>query len=142
MPLPDIRPLRTPSAGAITPADLDRMLHVWQSRLTGGRSPSTVGLAFLDWAAHAANAPFQGPCFGIFFAAGLKHIRTKPYTPKTNGKAERFIQTALREWAYARAYNIRTHRRAAAMASPLQLAQASWQYRRKATHQPPWPDRG
>lgn len=35
----------------------------------------------------------------------IKHIFTKPYTPKTNGKAERFIQTALREWAYARAYN-------------------------------------
>jgi hypothetical protein len=35
---------------------------------------------------------------------GLKHVRTKPYTPKTNGKAERFIQTALREWAYAQAY--------------------------------------
>lgn len=34
---------------------------------------------------------------------GLKHIRTKPHTSKTNGKAERFIQTALREWAYARA---------------------------------------
>ncbi len=35
---------------------------------------------------------------------GLKLIYTRPYTPRTNGKAERFIQTALREWAYARAY--------------------------------------
>jgi transposase InsO family protein len=34
----------------------------------------------------------------------IKHLRTKPYTPKTNGKAERFVQTSLHEWAYARAY--------------------------------------
>jgi hypothetical protein len=33
----------------------------------------------------------------------IKHIRAKPYTPKTSGKAERFIQTALRECAYATA---------------------------------------
>ena len=33
-------------------------------------------------------------------ALGLKHIRTRPYTPRTNGKAERFIQTLCREWAY------------------------------------------
>ena len=35
----------------------------------------------------------------------LRHIRTRPYTPRTNGKAERFIQSALREWAYARTYD-------------------------------------
>ena len=32
---------------------------------------------------------------------GITHSRTRPYTPRTNGKAERFIQTALREWVYA-----------------------------------------
>ena len=33
------------------------------------------------------------------------HKRTRPYTPKTNGKAERFIQTSIREWAYATPFN-------------------------------------
>ncbi|MCP5000929.1 MAG: transposase, partial [Hyphomicrobiales bacterium] len=37
-------------------------------------------------------------------ALAIGHIYTKPYTPKTNGKAERFIQSSLRERAYARAY--------------------------------------
>ena len=37
-------------------------------------------------------------------AADIRHITTRPYRPQTNGKAERFIQTAKREWAYARAY--------------------------------------
>ena len=35
---------------------------------------------------------------------GIRHRFTRPYTPRTNGKAERFIQTALREWAYVRHY--------------------------------------
>jgi len=60
----------------------------------------------------------NGSCYKSFAFArackrlGLKHIRTKPYTPKTNGKAERFIQTALREWAYATAYTHSNHRTA------------------------------
>lgn len=44
-------------------------------------------------------------------ALGLKHIRTRPYTPKTNGKAERFIQSSLREWAYGRAYQTSEQRK-------------------------------
>jgi transposase InsO family protein len=43
-------------------------------------------------------------------ALGLKHRFTRPYTPRTNGKAERFIQTALRVWAYARTYQNSTER--------------------------------
>src|SRR5258707_14520129 len=51
---------------------------------------------------------FAKDCKGL----GLRHLFKKPYTPKTNGKAERFIQTSLREWAYARAYNTSDERAA------------------------------
>jgi transposase InsO family protein len=44
---------------------------------------------------------------------GIRHIKTRPYTPKTNGKAERFVQTSLREWAYARPYVSSAQREAA-----------------------------
>lgn len=53
----------------------------------------------------------------------LRHLRTKPYTPRTNGKAERFIQTALREWAYARRYESSDQR---ADHLPLWLHQYNW----------------
>jgi transposase InsO family protein len=66
---------------------------------------------------------------------GLRHLRTRPYRPRTNGKAERFIQTLLNEWAYARVYG----------SSPERTAQlASWleryNYKRphgSLGHQPP-----
>ncbi len=45
-------------------------------------------------------------------ALGLRHVYTRPYTPKTNGKAERFIQSSLREWAYGRAYQTSEQRKA------------------------------
>jgi transposase InsO family protein len=44
---------------------------------------------------------------------GAKHVRTRPYTPRTNGKAERFIQTLLRLWAYVRPYHSSDERAAA-----------------------------
>jgi transposase InsO family protein len=56
-------------------------------------------------------------------ALALRHIRTRPYTPCTNGKAERFIQTALREWAYAKAYLNSDHRKADL---PLWLHRYNW----------------
>jgi transposase InsO family protein len=43
----------------------------------------------------------------------VRHKRTRPYTPRTNGKAERFIQTSLREWAYAAPYASSKERSAA-----------------------------
>jgi transposase InsO family protein len=46
-------------------------------------------------------------------ALGIRHHRTQPYRPRTNGKAERFIQTLQREWAYAAAYPSSWHRRQA-----------------------------
>ena len=58
----------------------------------------------------------NGACFrsDVFALAcrqlGLKHIFTRPYTPRTNGKAERFIQSSLREWAYASTFNTSAHR--------------------------------
>jgi transposase InsO family protein len=65
------------------------------------------------------SKPFAQACRDL----GLKHIRTKPYTPRTNGKAERFIQTALREWAYAVAYP-NSDRRAAEL--PVWMHRYNW----------------
>ena len=66
----------------------------------------------------------------------LRHLRTRAYTPRTNGKAERFIQTLLREWAYVEPYASSQERRTA-LRSYLRF------YNRQRPHaslnsQPPW----
>ena len=82
----------------------------------------------------------NGSCYKSFaFAKAcrrlkIKHIRTKPYTPKTNGKAERFIQTALREWAYAKAYET-SDQRAADL--PTWMHRYNWQRPHGAIHYKP-----
>ena len=87
-----------------------------------GIYPNEKALSAIDFLDHATNwfrhfgvqtqrvLTDNGPCFydtqfgGACTAMGITHQRTRPYRPQTNGKAERFIQTALREWAYARRY--------------------------------------
>ena len=52
------------------------------------------------------GSAYRSKLFGqALLKAAARHVRTRPYTPRTNGKAERFIQTSLREWAYARPYS-------------------------------------
>jgi transposase InsO family protein len=71
----------------------------------------------------------NGPCYrsGHFRRLcqqlGIRQRFTRPYTPRTNGKAERFIQTALREWAYSRAYENSQQR---ALELPRWLHQYNW----------------
>ena len=56
------------------------------------------------------SSPDNGPAYRSIAHAGacraleIRHLFTRPYRPKTNGKAERFIRTLLAEWAYAAAY--------------------------------------
>lgn len=66
---------------------------------------------------------------------GLRHLFTRPYTPRTNGKAERFIKTALVEWAYVRLYR-HSEERARALAA--WLHHYNWHRPHTAVHgQPP-----
>ena len=66
---------------------------------------------------------------------GIRHVRTRPYTPKTNGKAERFVQTSLREWAYARPYQSSAQREDAL---PPFIHRYNWHRPHSALkHQPP-----
>ena len=72
---------------------------------------------------------------GALAKAGIRHVRTRPYTPRTNGKAERFIQTSLREWAYAHTYQTSEQR---SQHLPIWLHTYNWHRPHTSLkHQPP-----
>ena len=75
-------------------AFLDRALHWF------GEQGITVEAVMTDNGPAYASHAWRARCDEL----GLHHLRTRPYTPRTNGKAERFIQMLLRSWAYAFAY--------------------------------------
>lgn len=104
--------------------DTSRLAYV--EILDDERGPTCVGFlrrAIGYFAAHGVTVQRvmtdngTGYCSKVHQAAiaelGIRHLRTRPYRPRTNGKAERFIQTLQREWAYAISYDSSWHRRRA-----------------------------
>ncbi len=75
-----------------------------QALLSSVRYYAGLGIRFRQVLTDNGSAYISKAFARLCRRLGLTHRRTRPYTPRTNGKAERFIQTALREWAYARAY--------------------------------------
>ena len=86
--------------GDVAIAFLDRALHWF------GEQGVTVEAVMTDNGPAYVSHAWRRRCA----ERGLRHLRTRPYTPRTNGKAERFIQILLRSWAYAFAYPTSTHR--------------------------------
>ena len=74
----------------------------------------TIQAVLTDRGSSYRSKLFAAACHQL----GLQHLFTRPYRPQTNGKAERFIQTLTREWAYARSYDSSDHR---ALCLPLYL---------------------
>lgn len=86
--------------GPTTAAFLERALAFYRARgIRVRRLLTDNGGNYRSHAVRAVVAHYQ-----------LGHRRTRPYTPRTNGKAERFIRTLLHEWAYAQAYRTSLHR--------------------------------
>jgi transposase InsO family protein len=95
--------VRADQVGTTCAAFLERAIHWFAThRITIRRVMSDNGSGYVSRAFRAVCA-----------ARALRHLRTRPYTPRTNSKAERFIQTLLREWAYVQPYDTSGRRRRA-----------------------------
>jgi len=93
-----------PAEDAVSAAGFLRRAAAWLAQL-GVRIERVMTDNAFAYRSHAYQAAVT--------SVGARHLRTRPYTPRTNGKAERFIQTCLREWAYARPYRTSAKRAAA-----------------------------
>ena len=69
----------------------------------------SAGLSYLDNGSAYVSAAHAIACRAL----GVRHLRTRPYRPQTNGKAERFIRTMLGGWAYGAIYRNSAERTAA-----------------------------
>jgi len=105
---------------------------LWRARAWFRRHGIRVRRVLTDNGSAYRSARFAQLCR----SGNLRHLRTRPYTPRTNGKAERFIQTLLREWAYRRAYPSSRQR---TEALPIWLYYYNWERGHGALHgRPPF----
>ena len=98
-----------------------------------GARASPCGACMSDNGSGYVSRAFRATCEAL----GLRHLRTRAYTPRTNGKAERFIQTLLREWAYVEPYATSPDRRSDAPTLSAVSTTAS-DPTRASTYQAPW----
>lgn len=128
---------RPAPAGRVAAGNAPTPLRVRPARPSGHRrSPDQLPRQRLGVRPSGHRRPLAR---GLLRRLGLRHLRTRPYTPRTNGKAERLVQTTLREWAYARSYPC-IEQRASAFHSWLHhyswLAPAPRQPRLQTSHLP------
>ncbi len=94
-------PTSTPTSASPAPSSSSRNAVAYYQRLG-----VTIQRLLTDNGSAFRSRAFAALCHEL----GIKHRFTRPYRPQTNGKAERFIQSALREWAYAHTYQNSQHR--------------------------------
>ncbi|KCV17456.1 integrase core domain protein [Bordetella pertussis B200] len=94
-------PTSTPTSASPAPSSSSRTQWPTYQRLG-----VTIQRLLTDNGSAFRSRAFAALCHEL----GIKHRFTRPYRPQTNGKAERFIQSALREWAYAHTYQNSQHR--------------------------------